>query len=52
MKLIIFFFNSSNGWCATCDPNAVMWEPGYCGPGMATVRIRTYCLKNNLTRLT
>ena len=38
------FSNSSNGWCATCDPNAVESEPGYCGPGMATVRIWTYCL--------
>ena len=33
------FSNSSNGWCATCDPNANITEPGYCGPEMATVRI-------------
>ena len=23
----------SNGWCATCDPNAKRGQRGYCGPG-------------------
>ena len=48
MILKVFLLsNSSNGWCATCDPNAQKWQPGYCGPEMATVRIRSYCLKNS-----
>ena len=27
----------SNGWCATCDPDAKRGQPNYCGPDMATV---------------
>ena len=39
--VFVFFilkFFWSNGWCATCDPDAKRGEPNYCGPDMATVR--------------